>query len=111
METANHYLQEVYRPGFSTGFSQSAPEEGSAFVPWIGVNLDDTLCEQYERTVSADNCMRFETLILHCSGLAFHSRSRMSCGALGSQLIDGLCLGLDRTSPGNGNYTHSFCGS
>ena len=64
METANRYLQEVYRPAFNTEFSQSAPEEGSAFVPWIGGNLDDTLCEQYERTVSADNCVRFETLIL-----------------------------------------------
>lgn len=64
MEVANRYLQEVYRPAFNTEFSQSAPEEGSAFVPWIGGDLDDTLCEQYERTVSADNCVRFETLIL-----------------------------------------------
>lgn len=64
MEVANRYLQEVYRPAFNTEFLQSAPEEGSAFVPWIGGNLDDTLCEQYERTVSADNCVRFETLIL-----------------------------------------------
>ena len=64
MEVANRYLQEVYRPAFNTEFSQSAPEEGSAFVPWVGGNLDDTLCEQYERTVSADNCVRFETLIL-----------------------------------------------
>ncbi len=64
MEMANRYLQEVYRPAFNTEFSQSAPEEGSAFVPWVGGNLDDTLCEQYERTVSADNCVRFETLIL-----------------------------------------------
>lgn len=64
MEVANRYLQEVYRPAFNTEFSQSAPEEGSAFVPWIGGNFDDTLCEQYERTVSADNCVRFETLIL-----------------------------------------------
>ena len=64
METANRYLQEVYRPAFNTEFSQSAQEEGSAFVPWVGGNLDDTLCEQYERTVSADNCVRFETLIL-----------------------------------------------
>ncbi len=63
METENRYLQEVYRPAFSTEFSQSASEEGSAFVPWIGGNLDGTLCEQYERTDSADNCVRFETLI------------------------------------------------
>ncbi len=64
METANRYLQEVCRPAFNTELSQSAPEEDSAFVPWIGGNLDGTLCEQYERTVSADNCVRFKTLIL-----------------------------------------------
>ena len=39
-------------------------EAGTAFVPWIGGRLEDTLCEQYERTVSADNCIRFETLSL-----------------------------------------------
>ena len=33
-------------------------------MPWIGGCLDDILCEQYERTVSADNCVRFEGLIL-----------------------------------------------
>ena len=36
---------------------QPAPEEGSAFIPWIGENLDDILCQQEERTVSADNCV------------------------------------------------------
>jgi len=30
----------------------------------IGGNLGDILCEQYGRTVSADNCVRFEGLIL-----------------------------------------------
>ena len=64
MEAANRYLREVYRPAFNAEFAQSAPEEGSAFVPWIGAHLDDILCEQYERTVSADNCVRFERLIL-----------------------------------------------
>jgi len=64
MEAANRYLQEVYRPAFNAEFAQPAPEDGSAFVPWIGGHLDDILCEQYERTVSADNCVRFEKLIL-----------------------------------------------
>ncbi len=41
-----------------------AREEGSAFVPWIGGNLADTLCEQFERTVGNDNCVRFESLSL-----------------------------------------------
>jgi len=64
MEAANRYLQEIYRPAFNAEFAQPAPEQGSAFVPWIGAQLDDILCEQYERTVSADNCVRFERLIL-----------------------------------------------
>lgn len=64
MAQANKYLAEAYRPTFNAEFAQPAIEEGSAFVPWVGGRLDDTLCEQYERTVSADNCVRFDTLIL-----------------------------------------------
>ena len=42
-----------------------APEEESAFVPWIGSEaLREILCEQHERTIGADNCVRFETLFL-----------------------------------------------
>jgi hypothetical protein len=40
-------------------------EEGRAFVPWIGGDtLADILCKQYERTVSADNDVRFEGWVL-----------------------------------------------
>jgi len=60
MEAANRYLSEVYRPSFNAEFMQLAAEEGSAFVPWGGSNLDDILCEQHDRTVSADNCVNFE---------------------------------------------------
>ncbi|MEA3427827.1 MAG: hypothetical protein U9Q84_01125 [Thermodesulfobacteriota bacterium] len=38
---------------------QPAAENGSAFVPWVGSTLDDILCEQYSRTVNADNCVSF----------------------------------------------------
>jgi len=64
MEAANRYLREAYLPAFNTEFAQPAPEEGSAFVPWIGGSLDDILCEQHERTVAADNCVRFDGLSL-----------------------------------------------
>ena len=64
MVQANRYLAEVYRPAFNAEFAQPAMEAGSAFVPWIGGNLDDILCEQHERTVGNDNCVRFEGLIL-----------------------------------------------
>ncbi len=60
MKAANRYLDEVYRPAFNTEFMQLPAEKGSAFVPWVGSNLDDILCEQYQRTVTADNCVSFE---------------------------------------------------
>ena len=64
MAQANQYLAKVYRPAFNAEFAQAAAEAGSAFVPWAGGRLDDILCEQFERTVGADNCVRFETLNL-----------------------------------------------
>ena len=64
MEAANRYLSDVYLPAFNVEFGQAAASVGSAFVPWIGGRLDDILCEQFERTVGADNCVRFEGLSL-----------------------------------------------
>jgi Winged helix-turn helix len=64
MTQANRYLVQVYMPAFNAEFAQPAMEEGAAFVPWIGGSLEDILCEQYERTVGPDNCVRFENLIL-----------------------------------------------
>jgi len=64
MAQADQYLAKVYLPAFNAEFAQPAMMEGSAFVPWIGGSLDDILCEHYERTVGADNCVRFEGLSL-----------------------------------------------
>jgi hypothetical protein len=64
MAEANRYLATVYRPAFNAEFAQPAMEDGSAFVAWVGSSLDDILCEHHERVVGADNCVRFEGLIL-----------------------------------------------
>jgi transposase len=64
MDVANRYLVQVYLPAFNAEFMQPAPEEGTAFIPWVGESLDDILCEQNERTVSADNCVSFEGMTL-----------------------------------------------
>ena len=64
MAVANRYLQEVYLPAFNAEFMQPAAEEGSAFVPWIGGELADYLCERYERVVGNDNCVSFEGMKL-----------------------------------------------
>jgi hypothetical protein len=64
MAAANRYLAETYRPAFNAEFMQPPMEEGSAFVAWIGGPLEDILCERFERTVGADNCVSFEGLKL-----------------------------------------------
>jgi len=60
MEAANRYLEEVYLPTFNQEFSRPPLEEGSAFVPLIGANLNEILCEQHDRQVGHDNCVSFE---------------------------------------------------
>ena len=64
MEEANRYLATIYCPEFNAEFKHPAKESGTAFIPWIGGSLDDILCERYERTVTADNCVNFEGLTL-----------------------------------------------
>jgi hypothetical protein len=64
MAAANDYLAAIYRPAFNAEFMQPAMEEGSAFVAWIGGDLDDILCEQFERTVRPDNCVHFAGRVL-----------------------------------------------
>lgn len=59
MAAANRYLNQVYRPAFNAEFMQPAMEAGSAFVDWIGRELDDILCERFERIVGHDNCVSF----------------------------------------------------
>jgi transposase len=61
---ANRYLTEVYMPNHNAEFAHPAPEPGSAFVPLLGVDLDEILCEHYERTVGKDNCVHFERRVL-----------------------------------------------
>lgn len=64
LDAANRYIRETYLPAFNAEFCVPAREAGSAFVQWIGGNLEDTLCEQHERSVGHDNCVRFEKLVL-----------------------------------------------
>jgi len=64
MEAANHYLKKVYQPAFNKEFQHEPLEQGSAFVPYVGTHIEDTLCEYKERTVSPDNCVNLDGIIL-----------------------------------------------
>ena len=61
---ANRYIRERYLPAFNKEFQQPAMEEGSAFVSYLGGDIDDVLCEHHQRVVGKDNCVSFEGLKL-----------------------------------------------
>ena len=63
--SANKYLKEVYLPSYNNEFKVKAMESGNAFVELpSGQDIEETLCEHYERVVGKDNCVSFEGLSL-----------------------------------------------
>jgi transposase len=64
MAEANRYLCECYLPAFNAEFMEPATEQGSGFVPLLNAQIDDILCEHYERTVARNNCISFEGVTL-----------------------------------------------
>ena len=63
IEATNQWLATVYIPHHNTRFGVAPAEEGTAFVPFVGV-LDDILCVQAERVVQNDNTVRYEGRVL-----------------------------------------------
>jgi hypothetical protein len=57
---ANRYLRNHFVPDYNARFAVSAAEPGSAFVPYVGRPIDDVLCVQEDRVVSADNCVSYK---------------------------------------------------
>ncbi len=74
MDSANRYLEQVYRPGHNREFGVPSSLPGTAFVPFLSGSLPDILCEQHERIVGNDNCVSFEglTLQIPCDELRYH---------------------------------------
>lgn len=64
MDSANRYLEHVYRPGHNREFCVASTLPGTAYVPFLSGSLPDILCEQHERTVGNDNCVSFAGLSL-----------------------------------------------
>ena len=64
MSAANRYLERVYMPNHNSEFAVPATEEGTAYVPYIGVRLPDILCSQFERVVGNNNCVSYESMSL-----------------------------------------------
>lgn len=64
MAAANRFLKRTYLPSHNRRFRVAPAEPGAAFVSWIGGPLADVLCVQEERTVGADNTVRYGSRIL-----------------------------------------------
>jgi transposase len=61
---ADAYIRDVYLPDHNKRFSIKPEQDGSAFVPVPGVDLNEILCIQEDRKVGHDNCVSFDKLKL-----------------------------------------------
>lgn len=65
MDAANAWLQDTYLPAVNAEFAGPSREDGSAFTPCpASLALDDILCEQFERSISRGNRVRFDSRVL-----------------------------------------------
>jgi hypothetical protein len=64
MAAANRFLKRRFLPAYNREFAVPAADTGSAFVPWVGGNLNDILCIQEERVVRPDNCVAYQNKLL-----------------------------------------------
>jgi hypothetical protein len=61
IEQANQYLLETYLPKMNEKFSRPARDSDDAHVNIGKVKLDDLLCMEFDRTISKDFIIRFQT--------------------------------------------------
>lgn len=64
MDAASRYLREVYIPAHNAKFAVKPESEQSAFLPTVGMDIENILCIQEDRTVQSDNTVRYEGLVL-----------------------------------------------
>ncbi len=64
MEEGNRFLRDKFVPDFNRRFMVAPTEEGSAFVPLLGVGLDEILCLKHRRVVGNDNCVSYKGMRL-----------------------------------------------
>ena len=74
MADAHRYLEQIYMPQHNADFAVPSSAQGTAFIPYIGNNLPDVLCEHHERIVGNDNCVSFKAMKLQIpsDGARYH---------------------------------------
>lgn len=61
---ANRYLQERFQPTYNAEFGRPPADPTPAWVPVHGVDLEQILCHEDERTVARDNTVRLDNVLL-----------------------------------------------
>jgi transposase len=89
VEAANAYLSEFIANEHNPNFAVTAREAGTAFVPYLGADLDKIWSNQQERAVANDNTVSYEKLRLQIPQQAFRF-SLARCRVL-------VCRHLDHT--------------
>lgn len=87
-EKANRYLEDIFVPDFNRRFTVAPLENGSAFVPVVGLDLELLLSVQHERVVRNDNTVAFERAVLQLPA----NRDRLHyvrCPVLVHEFLDG----------------------
>lgn len=64
VQAANRYLEEVYIPNHNKRFVVEPKAPQSLFVSCKPMQLDQILCEEWDRVVGKDNVVRFDNLKL-----------------------------------------------
>jgi transposase len=77
-DEANRFIREVYIPEHNRNFSRPPADPTNCFVSAGGVQLDDILCVEVERTVTNDNVVRYENRLLQIP----KQRDRATCKGL-----------------------------
>jgi len=78
-EAANEYLQNVFIPKYNQKFTVPPKEEGTAFLPIVGFDIERVFCRRHERRVNKDNTVQYLNHILpmpkpELPGTSFASR-------------------------------------
>jgi transposase len=85
-DRANEYIRATYLPEHNQRFARQPADLSSCFVSAKSAPLDDILCIEEERTVSADNVVRYDNLRLQiekqadratCKGLRVNVRQHL----------------------------------
>jgi transposase len=88
LEQANHFLREEFIDFHNRRFSVESEQEGSAFVPAYGADLEKIFSRQEHRVVGNDNIVHYQRKLLQIERQKFRY-SMARCRVLVCEHLDG----------------------